>query len=248
MKRKLSLNQLQQVSNFSIAGYNIAPGTRKQINLDVAKLYDYTDMTLTIEVIHGKEPGPVMFVSAAMQGDEIIGVEIIKRLLKQKIIKKIKGTLIVVPIVNIFGYNNKSRYLPDRRDLNRCFPDSENGALAARLAKIFLDEIVKICDYDIDLHTAAVHRSNLPQIRACLDDPILKKLAIAFGAPVVVNSKIREGSLREASLNTHTKLLVYEAGEALRFDEKSIQSGLLGILSVMKEIDMLEKLPFIKKN
>lgn len=200
MKRKLSLNQLQQVSNFSIAGYNIAPGTRKQINLDLAKLYDYTDMTLTIEVIHGKEPGPVMFVSAAMHGDEIIGVEIIK---------KIKGTLIVVPIVNIFGYNNKSRYLPDRRDLNRCFPDSENGALAARLAKIFLDEIVKICDYDIDLHTAAVHRSNLPQIRACLDDPILKKLAIAFGAPVVVNSKIREGSLREASLNTHTKLLVY---------------------------------------
>ena len=200
MKRKLSLNQLQQVSNFSIAGYNIAPGTRKQINLDVAKLYDYTDMTLTIEVIHGKEPGQVMFVSAAMHGDEIIGVEIIK---------KIKGTLIVVPIVNIFGYNNKSSYLPDRRDLNRCFPDSENGALAARLAKIFLDEIVKICDYDIDLHTAAVHRSNLPQIRACLDDPILKKLAIAFGAPVVVNSKIREGSLREASLNTHTKLLVY---------------------------------------
>ena len=128
MKRKLSLNQLQQVSNFSIAGYNIAPGTRKQINLDVAKLYDYTDMTLTIEVIHGKEPGQVMFVSAAMHGDEIIGVEIIK---------KIKGTLIVVPIVNIFGYNNKSSYLPDRRDLNRCFPDSENGHLQQDLQKSF---------------------------------------------------------------------------------------------------------------
>jgi uncharacterized protein len=222
----------------------IDPGERKRTELKIAKLYDFTEMTMPVEVIRGKEPGPIMFVSAAMHGDEINGVEITRRLLQQKILKKIKGTLIVVPIVNVFGYNSKSRYLPDRRDLNRSFPGSATGSLASRLANIFLTEIVDKCTHGIDLHTAAIHRTNLPHIRASLHVKETKRLAQSFGVPVIMNSKIREGSLRSVFVERDIRLLVYEAGEALRFNDDAIQSGLFGILSVMKAIGMLDELPF----
>ncbi len=235
------------MSNFFINGVQIEKGQRKKLDINVAKLYDYTDMTLTLEVIRGKEDGATLFVSAAMHGDEINGVEICRRLLKQKSLKDIKGTLIIVPIVNIYGFNNKSRYLPDRRDLNRCFPGSSSGSLAGRLADIFVKEIVDKCTHGIDLHTGAIHRSNLPQIRASLHVPETQRLAQAFGSPVIMNSNIREGSLRSVVVKKDIRLLVYEAGEALRFDENAIKSGLFGVLSVMKEIGMLEKLDFKRR-
>lgn len=188
-----------------------------------------------------------MFVSAAMHGDEINGVEICRRLLKQKILKNIKGTLIIVPIVNVFGFNNKSRYLPDRRDLNRCFPGSPSGSLAGRLANIYVKEIIDKCTHGIDLHTGAIHRSNLPQIRASLHVEETQRLARAFGSPIIINSPIREGSLRSVVVKKDIRLLIYEAGEALRFDENAIKSGLFGVLSVMKEIGMLESLPFKRR-
>lgn len=227
-----------------IAGHKINPGERKRIDLKIAKLYDLTEMTMPVEVIRSKEDGPVLFVSAAMHGDEINGVEICRRLLKERALKKVKGTLIVVPIINIFGYNAKSRYLPDRRDLNRSFPGSASGSLASRLANIFLTEIVDKCTHGIDLHTAAQHRTNLPHIRASLHVEETKRLAQSFGVPVVLNSKIREGSLRAAFVERDIRLLVYEAGEALRFNEDAIRSGLLGIFSVMHAINMLDELPF----
>ena len=235
------------MSNFEINGISIEPGERKRIEIDIAKLYDYTDMTLPLEIIRSKEEGPILFISAAMHGDEINGVEICRRLLKQKILKKIKGSLIVVPIVNVFGFNNKSRYLPDRRDLNRCFPGSASGSLAARLANIFVTEIIDKCTHGIDLHTGAINRSNLPQIRASLHVPETERLAKAFGSPVVINSPILDGSLRSVVVQKDIRLLIYEAGEALKFDENSIKSGLFGILSVMKEIGMLESLSFNRR-
>jgi hypothetical protein len=227
-----------------IGNVTVERGERKRIELEIAKLYDYTDMTMPVEVIRGKEDGPILFVSAAMHGDEINGVEIARRLLGQKILKKIKGTLIVVPVINVFGYNSKSRYLPDRRDLNRSFPGSPSGSLASRLANIFLTEIVDKCTHGIDLHTAAVHRRNLPQIRASLRVSETLRLAKAFGVPVVLNSKIREGSLRAAFVERDIRLLVYEAGEALRFNDDAIKSGLIGVLSVMKNIGMIDELDF----
>lgn len=223
-----------------IAGQSIKPDTRKRIDIDVAKLYDYTKMALSLEVIRGKEEGPTLFVSAAMHGDEINGVEICRRLLQHKVLKKIKGTIIVVPIINVFGFNNKSRYLPDRRDLNRSFPGSASGSLAARLANIFLTEIVDKCTHGIDLHTGAIYRSNLPQLRASLHVPETLRLAEAFGSPVIINSSIREGSLRSVVIQRDIRLLVFEGGEALRFDENVIKSGLFGVLSVMKAIGMIE--------
>ncbi len=227
-----------------IAGITIHPGEHRIIELPIAKLYTHTDLSIPVQVICGKKAGPSLFISAAIHGDELNGVEIIRRLLKNTGVKKLKGTLIVVPIVNVFGIIQHSRYLPDRRDLNRSFPGSSKGSLAGRLAFMFLDEIVKKCQYGIDLHTGAIHRSNLPQIRADLEDPEVRALAEAFSVPVILNSNLRDGSLREAAGSIGVKVLLYEAGEALRFDELSIRAGVRGIISVMRKLEML---PALKK-
>lgn len=233
---------MNKSKKFKIGNEVILPGVRKKVQLEVASLFDYTKLTIPIEVIRGKEEGPILFISAAIHGDEINGVEIIKRILKYKDLNKIKGTLILIPIVNVFGFNNKSRYLPDRRDLNRCFPGSLNGSLGSRLAKIFMREIVNKCTHGIDLHTGAIHRSNLPQIRACLDDPATDELSKKFGTPIVINSALRDGSLREAARKKNVVTLLFEGGEALRFEENVIQSGYNGCLSIMKEIGMLKSI------
>ncbi len=235
------------MKKFEIAGCVVKPGERKRIDIKVAKLYDFTDMGIPVEVIRGKKEGPTLFVSAAIHGDEINGTEIIKRLLMHKGLNKIRGTLIAVPIVNVFGFNSKSRYLPDRRDLNRCFPGSKNGSLAARLAESFMREIVLKCTHGIDLHTAAIHRTNLPQIRACLDDKKTKQLAHAFNVPVILNSALRDGSLRESARFHGIPILLFEGGEALRHNENVIRAGLRGVLSVMREIEMLPQLKYKSK-
>lgn len=229
-----------------IGSESIKRGERKKVFLRVAALYDYTDISIPIEVIRGKVNGPILFVSAAVHGDEINGVEIVKRVLKKVNIDKLKGTLIAIPIVNVFGFNNLSRYLPDRRDLNRSFPGSKNGSLAGRLAHIFMKEIVSKCSHGIDLHTGAVHRANLPQIRACLEDPETKKLAKAFGVPVIIDSSLRDGSLREAARRKGIPMLLFEGGEALRFEDDVIRSGVKGCISAMRNIGMLPKLKKIK--
>jgi uncharacterized protein len=227
---------------FVINGVKIEKGQRKQLEIVIAKLYDHTDITIPVEVIRGKESGPVMFVSGAIHGDEINGVESIKRLLsRKKILSSIKGTLIAVPIVNVFGFNRNVRYLPDRRDLNRTFPGFKNGSLAARIAHIFMKEIVMKCQYGIDLHTGSAHRFNLPQVRGCLENPEVEKLAKAFGVPVILNSNMRDGSLRQAAFEKGINILLFEGGEALRYDEKIISSAENGIIAVMCEIGMIEK-------
>ena len=168
-------------SDLKIADSQVAAGKRLTINIPVAGLYTHTEMTMPVHVLRGRRPGPRLFVCAAIHGDEIIGVEIIRRLLKFKILKQLRGSLIAVPIVNIYGFINNSRYLPDRRDLNRFFPGSEKGSLTSRLANIFMKEIVANSTHGIDLHAGSHHRINLPQIRASLDDPETKRLAMAFG-------------------------------------------------------------------
>ncbi|WP_394151067.1 succinylglutamate desuccinylase/aspartoacylase family protein [Vibrio maritimus] len=223
-----------------IAGVEIRPGERKEINIPVAKLYTDSEVSIPIQVIRAKKEGPVVFVSAAVHGDELNGIEIISRLIAENL-KLQCGTLIYVPMVNVYGVLNQSRYMPDRRDLNRCFPGSKKGSLAGRLAHIFLESVVSHCDYGIDLHTGAIHRSNLPQIRANLEDEETKRLAEAFAVPVLLNANIRDGSLREAAVNNGARVLLYEAGEALRFDELSIQMGVKGVLRVLKALGMTRK-------
>ncbi|KZY39933.1 MULTISPECIES: succinylglutamate desuccinylase/aspartoacylase family protein [unclassified Oleiphilus] len=227
--------------SFSIAGRDIKPGESAYIEMPTVALYTDTEMSMPVYVKHGKKDGPVLFVSAAIHGDELNGTEIISRLIQGKQLRGMKGTLIAVPIVNVYGVISQSRYLPDRRDLNRSFPGSTKGSLAGRIANQFLKEIVSKSDYGIDLHTGAIHRSNLPQIRANLDDERTNELAKAFGVPVVLNADIRDGSLRESAGELGVPVLLYEAGEALRFDELSIRAGVRGIVNVMRSLDMLTK-------
>lgn len=222
-----------------IGGVVIEPGQREFIDLPVADLYTHAALNMPVQVINGKRPGPTLFISAAIHGDELNGVEIIRRLLAQKIIQRLRGCLITVPIVNVHGFLDQSRYLPDRRDLNRSFPGSSKGSVAARLAHTFSREIVKQSDYGIDLHTGAIHRTNLPQVRANLEDSMTFELAQAFNVPVLINAPVRDGSLRGHAAEQGIPTLLYEVGEALRFDEVGIRAGIRGITNVMRKLDML---------
>lgn len=228
-----------------ISGVDIPKGVTVDIEIELPKLYNLP-ATIPVRVIRGKKAGPTVFISAAIHGDELNGIEIIRRLRNLPVLKKLKGTLILVPVVNVYGLSTLSRYLPDRRDLNRSFPGSTKGSLAARIAKIFFDEIVQKCDYGIDLHTGAIHRTNLPQIRTNTKDPETLALAKAFEAPVVLHSELRDGSLRSEAQDQGISILLYEAGEALRFDDTSIKIGVKGIINVLKALDMLP--PSTKKH
>jgi len=242
-------------SKFILGGVEVLKGSNVTINIALPKLYN-TPTQLPVRVIRGKKSGPTVFISAAIHGDELNGIEIIRRFRKLSILKKLKGTIVLVPVVNVYGIMNLSRYLPDRRDLNRSFPGSSKGSLAARVAKIFFDEIVKKCDLGIDLHTASIHKSNLPQVRTNTDNEYTFRLAKVFGAPVVLHSELRDGSLRAVAQEEGIPILLYEAGEALRFDETSIRIGVQGLVNVFRENEMLpkvvrktpKKLPIITKS
>lgn len=226
-------------SEIQIAGQTISAGERRRFDLESPNLYTNTPLGLPVEIIHGRYSGPVLMVCAAIHGDELNGVEIIRRLSGFRNIDRLHGTLVLVPAVNIFGFIHQSRYLPDRRDLNRCFPGSERGSLASRVAHQFFSELVVHCTHIIDLHTAAVHRDNLPQIRAALDDKAVARMAYAFSIPVIINSGLIEKSLRYEAGKRGIPVITYEAGEALRLDERSIVSGVRGIVSVMRSMGML---------
>lgn len=224
---------------FEIGDASVPPGTRATVHLPVSVLADHTPVSLSAHVVHGRRPGPVMFVSAAVHGDEVVGVEVVRRLLRNPRMERLSGTLIAVPVVNAFGFLAHSRYLPDRRDLNRSFPGSERGSLAARLASLFLHEIVARCEVGIDLHTAAAHRTNLPQVRVSAGRTRMAELAEAFGTPVVIASTLRDGSLRACATEMGVDVLLYEGGEALRFDELAIRAGVSGVLRVMARLEMV---------
>lgn len=227
------------MASFTLYGTSVAPGQRAVIELPAAQLYTQTPLNIPVHVINGRRPGPVLMVTAAIHGDELNGVDVIRRLLGAKFLNQMRGTLIAVPVVNVFGFIYKSRYLPDRRDLNRCFPGSENGSLGSRMAWLLKTEVLDKADFAIDLHTGAVHRSNLPQIRANLKNPTTKELATAFGVPVVINSVLSSGTLRDTAEGQGVPMITYEAGEALRFDEYAIRAGLRGVRNVMRHLNML---------
>jgi hypothetical protein len=196
---------------------------------------------LTGLALCGLRPGPRVWLSAAIHGDELNGIEIIRQVLASLNPRTLGGAVIAIPVVNIFGFLNESRYLPDRRDLNRSFPGSSRGSLASQIAHLFMTEVVQQCDYGIDLHTGAHHRRNLPQIRGDLEDEETRSAAIAFGAPVILHARLRDGSLREAAKRIGVHVLLFEGGEAFRFDVATIQVGYDGILSVLNELGMIRR-------
>lgn len=229
-----------------IAGTVIDPGSYKMISLPSAALYTQTEIGLPIHVFHGKHAGPTVFITGTIHGDELNSIEILRRIHQQKWLKNINGTLITIPVVNIYGFIIQSRYLPDRRDLNRSFPGSKSGSLAARLAFALNNEILQICQYGIDLHTGAYGRANLPQLRVNLATAGTKALAKAFDVPVIVDAEIRDGSLRHAASEMGIPVLVFEGGEALRHNELCIRMGVRGIANVLHYLGMIN-IPRTKK-
>lgn len=216
----------------------MAPGTRGRVEIPVAPLYNQSMVSLVGVVVHGVRPGPALWVCGAIHGDELVGIAIIRELLHCVEPGGLAGTLVAFPAINVFGVLQQSRYLPDRRDLNRCFPGSSKGSLAARLARTFMKEIVGRCTHGIDLHTAATDRDNLPQIRANLEDRETLRMARAFGAPIVINSNERDGSLRQAATQRGMPTLLYEAGPPLRHDVVSVRTGVEGVQRVMAALGM----------
>lgn len=227
--------------SFAIGQVRVRPGSRKDVELPITRLVTGGDVSLPVQIVHGKHDGPTIWVSAAIHGEEVMGVEVVRRLLATLNPKDLYGTLVAVPVVNVLGFMTGDRYLPDRRDLNRAFPGSPRGSLASRIAHLFMQEVVSKCELGIDLHTAADRRANLPQLRGDLDDDRTYELAKVFGAPVMLHAKLRDGSLRQAATEAGAMVLLYESGEAMRFDEFSIGTGVTGIRRVMKHLGMIAR-------
>ena len=225
---------------FSIAGNSIPAGKVVKLELPIARLMSGTPVALPVVVLHGRNDGPAVWLSAAVHGDELCGVEIIRRVVDGLDPTSMSGTVLAVPVVNVHGFNTGDRYLPDRRDLNRSFPGSARGSLAARIAKLMMTEVVGRCSIGIDLHTGSDRRINLPQIRADLDDPATLALARTFAAPISIHSRVRDGSLRQAATEAGATVLVYEGGEALRFDPVAINAGTEGTQRVLLELGIAE--------
>ena len=225
---------------FIIAGESIAPGTMRDVAFPITTMATGTASSLAVRVLNGARSGPAVFVSAAIHGDEIIGTAVIQRLAKKLDPAVLAGTVMLVPVANIFGFITHSRYLPDRRDLNRSFPGSAGGSLAGQLAHVFYREVVARCQLGIDIHSAAIHRYNLPQIRIAAGHPRLVELAMAFGAPVIIESALRDGSLRDLAQKQGVDMLLMETGEALRFDRLSIETGVAGVNRVLAHLGMVD--------
>ena len=229
-------------ASFEIGTVRVRPGFERAVTLPITRLVTGADVDLPIRVVHGKHDGPTVWVDAAIHGDEAVGVEVIRQVLGDLDPKTLRGTLIAIPIVNVLGFMTGSRYLPDRRDLNRSFPGSPRGSLAARIAHLMMEQVIAKCSVGIDLHTGSDRRSNLPQVRADLEDPETRRLATAFAAPVMLHAPLRDGSLRSAARERGAKVLLYEAGEAWRMDEWAIDAGVLGVRRVLAALDMTDPL------
>ncbi len=223
---------------FVIAGNEIEPGTKRTILFPAPNINTQVKIDIPAHVFHGKYKGPKIFIIGAIHGDELNGVEIIRRVHEKISVKRLHGTIITVPVVNIHGVIMQTRYLTDRRDLNRSFPGAKKGTLASRLAFGLMTQIVKHCDYGIDLHTGANGRINIPQLRVDFSVAGTKEFAKSFKAPVILASKQRDGSLRAAAARLGIPVLVYEGGEALRFNELCICAGTDGVLNVLNHLKM----------
>ena len=225
---------------WKIAGKSVARGATADVKLKISERYTGDPIHLPIRVMRATKPGPTVFVTAAIHGEELNGVGIIHELMYGQPLELLAGTLILVPIVNIFGFENQSRYMPDRRDLNRSFPGSKSGSLTSRVACTVFEEVVSRSDYGIDLHTAATGRTNFPNIRGDLSKPGVRRLAQAFGCELLVHGKGPEGSFRREAVKAGCSTVILEAGEPLKIEPSVLEVGLRGIRNVLIKLNMLE--------
>lgn len=225
-----------------IGGEKVAPGEEKLLKINIDRLPTGTLIDIPIYVFNAKEPGPTILVQAGLHGDEINGIEIVRRMLHETRFKIKKGAIIAVPILNIFGFIHFSRDVPDGKDVNRSFPGTKSGSLASRMAYHYVSEIMHQMDFAIDLHTGGAQRHNFPQIRFTKEDDNSRELATVFNAPYSFSSRLIKGSFRNAAFQMGKPAIVFEAGESMRFDDYAILEGMQGILNVMKHFGMITKI------
>ncbi|KAA0228595.1 succinylglutamate desuccinylase/aspartoacylase family protein [Fimbriimonadia bacterium ATM] len=223
-----------------IAQQLIPPGRQRRIELPVSHLSTGNLIAIPVVAFNGALPGPTVWISAGIHGDELNGIEIVSQVMRRLRPQKMRGAVLCVPVVNVFGYLTQRRYMPDRRDLNRVFPGSARGSMSSRVANLLMEEIVRKCEFGIDLHSGSNNRANMPQVRIGFGDKRSCDLAAKFGAPVVVNARLRDGSLRAVANARGVEVLVYETGETLRFDTEGIRIGVRGTLRVLTELGILE--------
>lgn len=224
-------------------GAKVSPGECVSVELCITESYSSRDVAIPIRVCRGAKAGPTVFVTAALHGDELNGTGAIRGLLSDPDWTVDAGTVLLVPVLNVLGFERHSRYLPDRRDLNRCFPGNTAGSMASRLAKTMFDAIVRRCDYGIDLHTAAVRRTNFPNVRADLDNADCQRLAEAFGAGIILNGKGPKGSFRREATGIGCPTIVVEGGEVWKVESSVADCMLRGINNVLKELGMMSGTP-----
>lgn len=227
----------------TINSYEIGPGEQQKIQLNIARLPTYTNIDLPVHVYRAREDGPVLLLTGGLHGDELNGIEIIRRMIYKDMLMPKKGSVIAIPLVNVYGFIQNVRGLPDGKDINRSFPGIKGGSLARLLAYTLMNEIIPKIDYGIDFHTGGAARSNYPQVRCTLDIDKNKELAEAFAPPCVINSSLIEKSFRKAAHKKGKHILVYETGESTRFDNNGIQEGINGTLRLMKHLGMKNEAP-----
>ncbi|MCG8592644.1 MAG: succinylglutamate desuccinylase/aspartoacylase family protein [Proteobacteria bacterium] len=230
-----------QQTPLAFLGEEVAPGEARQLEWHPSESFIGADVTTPVLVAHGPHPGPTLCLTAAVHGDELNGVEIVRRVFHEVDPQALRGTLVGVPIVNLHGFRRSSRYLPDRRDLNRYFPGAPGGSSASRIAHSFFDSIVRNCDALVDLHTGSFHRTNLPQLRADLRQRPVLDLTRGFGATVVVHSVGAIGTLRRAATDAGVPAITYEAGEPMRFQPSEVEPGVAGVQTLMRALGMTRK-------
>lgn len=235
------------MENLTIADNEILPGQFKEININIARLPSHTQIDTPIYVYRSNEPGPTLALMAGMHGDEINGMEIVRRILEQGHNRVKRGTVICMPIINMYGFLNYSREVPDGKDINRSFPGSKGGSLAARVAWHVTHDVIPYIDYGVDFHTGGAMRTNYPQVRCVMQDKKNVELAEAFCAPFTIDSPFRPHSLRQTAAKKGKNIIVFEGGESIRFDQQAIEEGIDGTLRLMKHLNMIDSAPSPKK-
>jgi hypothetical protein len=243
LSNKPSKNTKRVLKKIFIAGQEIQPGESRELNINIARLPSHTIIETPIYVSRAVEDGPVLALTAGMHGDEINGMEIVRRILDSGLHKPKRGVTVCMPVVNLYGFLNYSREVPDGKDINRSFPGNKTGSLASRVAYNLMREVVPYIDYGIDFHTGGAMRTNYPQVRSVLKDKTNMKLAQAFGAPFTIDAPFRPNSLRKEAAKKGKHIIVYEGGESLRFDQQAIEYGIAGTLRLMKMLRMIDTAP-----
>lgn len=226
-----------------IGNQEVQPGEFREININIARLPSHTLIDTPIYVSRSMKDGPVLALIAGMHGDELNGMEVVRRILDRGLHKVKRGTVVCMPVINIYGFLNYSREVPDGKDVNRSFPGRRNGSLASRVAYYLMHDVIPFIDCGIDFHTGGAMRSNYPQVRAVLRDDVNMDLARAFGAPFTIDMPFRPNSLRKEASRKGKKIIVYEGGESLRFDAHAIEEGVAGTLRLMKHLNMIDNAP-----